>query len=272
MYQLKSEFIMPFPFFPAARPQLKEVSETVNPLDSIIVADSQYTVKIASDFHQIKELLKLRYQVFNVELGDAPADVFGIEHDEFDTTSHHLTVTENSSGKIIGGYRLRTSEMNGFYSAQEFNLNDLPKEILQKSVEIGRACIDAEHRNGKVLFLLWKGLAKYLQKTERRYMFGCCSIFSRNFNDGIRAFRKLEKEGFLHEDLRVSAAKKTVAGGFVSLETDIELPKLFKTYLRIGAKVCSPPVIDADFGTIDFFVIFDSQKINPKYRKMFFEE
>jgi len=29
-------------------------------------------------------------------------------------------------------------------------------------------------------------------------------------------------------------------------------------------------VIDAEFGTIDFFVLCDSQNINEKYRKMFF--
>lgn len=53
-------------------------------------------------------------------------------------------------------------------------------------------------------------------------------------------------------------------------EGDVELPKLFSTYLRIGAKVCSQPILDREFGTIDFFVIFDSLKMNEKYRKMFF--
>ena len=54
------------------------------------------------------------------------------------------------------------------------------------------------------------------------------------------------------------------------LNEKVELPKLFQTYLRIGAKVCSQPVADQEFGTIDFFVIFDSLKMNEKYRKMFF--
>jgi putative hemolysin len=41
-------------------------------------------------------------------------------------------------------------------------------------------------------------------------------------------------------------------------------------YLRIGAKVCGPPMIDHEFGTIDFFVVCDTHQINEKYRRMFF--
>jgi len=270
MYQINSDVIAPIPFFPSARPTGKKIKEKPQFSDSIVVADSHYTVGLACEPRQINELLRLRYQVFNVELGNAPADFFGIEMDEFDATSHHLIVTENASGKIIGGYRIRTAEMHEFYSSNEFNLEDLPKNILRESVEIGRACIASEHRNGKVLFLLWKGLAQYIRQTKKRYLFGCCSIFSTDFADGIRALRQLEKDGFLHENLRVSPKSKTSAGNLQCCDEQIELPKLFKTYLRIGAKVCSPPMLDTEFGTIDFFVIFDSEKINEKYRKMFF--
>ena len=49
----------------------------------------------------------------------------------------------------------------------------------------------------------------------------------------------------------------------------IELPALFNMYLRIGAKVCGPPMIDREFCTIDFFVVFDVTKMNKKYRRMF---
>lgn len=266
MYQINSEVIAPLPFFLSAAKRKKNASF----LDSIIVSDSQYTISVAREQRQITELLRLRYQVFNVELGNAPADFFAVEKDEFDADSHHLIVTENKTGKIIGGYRLRTAEMREFYSAQEFNLNDLPQQVLRQSVEIGRACIAAEYRNGKVLFLLWKGLAQYLRKTNKRYFFGCCSIFSTHYADGIRAFYQLEKDGFMHEEYKVSALKKSVINNFKPNREEIELPKLFKTYLKIGAKVCSAPVLDAEFGTIDFFVIVDSQKINEKYRKMFF--
>ena len=38
---------------------------------------------------------------------------------------------------------------------------------------------------------------------------------------------------------------------------EVKLPRLFSTYLGIGAKVCSPPAIDRRFKTIDFLVMLD---------------
>jgi putative hemolysin len=41
-------------------------------------------------------------------------------------------------------------------------------------------------------------------------------------------------------------------------------------YLRIGARVCGPPMLDDEFGTIDFFVVCDTKQVPEKYRRMFF--
>lgn len=245
---------------------------------NVLVSDARYTIKLAENLFEITELLKLRYRIFKVETGNQTVNFTGIETDEFDPTSHHLIAVENESGRIIGGYRLRTAETNsrelGFYSASEFSLDDLPQEISDQSVEIGRVCIEAEYRNGKVLFLLWKGLARYLLQSEKRFLFGCCSLFSNDLNDGFKAYKQLERGGFMHETLRVSALNSDFFEmenlSFDKTNETVELPKLFTTYLRIGAKVCSQPIIDRQFGTIDFFVIFDSLKMNEKYRKMFF--
>ena len=49
----------------------------------------------------------------------------------------------------------------------------------------------------------------------------------------------------------------------------VELPPLFNMYLRLGARVCGPPMIDHEFGTIDFFVVFDVRSMNERYQKMF---
>jgi putative hemolysin len=42
-------------------------------------------------------------------------------------------------------------------------------------------------------------------------------------------------------------------------------------YLRIGTKVCGPPMIDDEFGTIDFFFVFDREAMTDKCRKTFFD-
>ncbi|MEQ1765518.1 MAG: hypothetical protein ABL984_20485 [Pyrinomonadaceae bacterium] len=66
-----------------------------------------------------------------------------------------------------------------------------------------------------------------------------------------------------------------IANGISFLEdgdddsSKVELPSLFNMYLRLGARVCGPPMIDHEFGTIDFFVVFDVRSMTDKYRRMF---
>jgi putative hemolysin len=55
-----------------------------------------------------------------------------------------------------------------------------------------------------------------------------------------------------------------------SPQRDIELPILFKTYLRFGSKVCGPPAIDREFKTIDYLVLMDIDTLSPRVHRMFF--
>ena len=240
------------------------------------IFSESYSVRIAQTQKEIESALRLRFEVFNIEMAgeDPTADSLGIESDDFDFVCHHLIVIERKTNKTVGTYRLNTLEtagkVGGFYSSSEFSIEDLPPEITAQAVEIGRACIAREHRNTKVLFLLWKGLAAYLKQTKKRYLFGCCSVFSTNSEVGLNAYRQLEKDNFLHPVLRVEPREAKVCPlNPKKVNLPVELPMLFNMYLKIGARVCGEPIIDYDFGTIDFFVIFDLRSLNEKYRQMF---
>ena len=50
----------------------------------------------------------------------------------------------------------------------------------------------------------------------------------------------------------------------------IKLPKLFRTYIRYGAKVCGPPAIDRYFKTIDYLVLLDTAELDRVTRALFF--
>lgn len=245
---------------------------------AIDISEGRFNVRLASTPKEVEAALHLRYQVFNVELGNEPESAFGIESDEFDSTSHHLIATLKDTGEVIGSYRLRTLEMaknaEGFYSSQEFQLEDLPENVLAQSVEIGRACIAKEHRNKSVLFLLWKGLANYILQTKKRYAFGCCSLFTQDYAVGMRAWKQILRDGYLHKTFRVEGQEDysftPQEMEVPELEEELEVPKLFRSYLRIGTKVCSEPVIDRKFKTIDFFVVCDVAKLEKRYLGMFF--
>lgn len=244
------------------------------------ISEGRYIVRFARTPEEIDAALRLRFEVFNLELNEGLDSSFLTERDEdeFDQTCHHLIVVEKLTNVVVGTYRLRTLEMaknaEGFYSSGEFRLEDLPYEVLAQSLEIGRSCIAREHRNTRVLFLLWKGLALYVTKMRKRYLFGCCSLFTLDCSEGKRAAKQLKELNALHPEICVDARETCQCRPEDFLtpnETkEVELPKLFHTYLRIGAKVCGEPAIDRHFKTIDFFVLFDVETIEEKYYQLFF--
>jgi putative hemolysin len=245
------------------------------PLD---IREGRYAVRIAQNRDEVESALRLRYEVFKVELAGAKdtANTARIEFDEYDFKCRHLLVIDHATGETVGTYRLNTIETaldsKGFYSYNEFTIEDLPAEVLRHGIEIGRACVAPAHRNSKVLFLLWKGLANYLKYTGKRYFFGCCSIFTLDEKVGASAYHQLKTAGHFHRNFAVRPRQNEldVTGWNPGVGAPVELPALFHMYLRIGAKLCSTPIVDRDFGTIDLFVVFDASEMNEKYRRLFF--
>ncbi|MEP6900880.1 MAG: GNAT family N-acyltransferase [Actinomycetota bacterium] len=242
-------------------------------------AEGRYLAKLAQTLAEVESALRLRYEVFNIELA-APHDnaVIGLEYDDYDADCKHLIVVDQITGKTVGTYRLNSfqsaHQAQGFYAYNEFSLEDLSIEVLRQSVEVGRACVAREHRNSKVLFLLWKVLLNHLKNSQMRYFFGCCSLFTQNCTVGAKVHQHFEQQGFVHPDIKVRPRGErafSVSEIFPDAEP-VELPALFNMYLKIGVKICGAPAIDREFGTIDFFVVFDLQELSEKYQKMFFRQ
>jgi putative hemolysin len=241
--------------------------------------EGRYELRFARNRQELDAALKLRFEVFNLELGEGLEASFqtGRDLDEFDLACHHLLVVETTEEKVVGTYRVQTGEMaraaNGFYSDGELDMSLLPRSVLEESVELGRACIAREHRNTLVLFLLWKGIAAYMLHNRKRYLFGCCSLTSQDAREGLAVLKLIEEAGQMHPLLKVAprAGFECIAGAMLpGAEIAANIPKLFRTYLRFGAKVCGPPAIDRMFKTIDFLVIFDVADMDGQSRRAFF--
>jgi len=249
-------------------------------LPSQVFEDGHYEVRFARDTEDLDRVLKLRFEVFNLELGEGLDESFesGRDEDEFDAVCHHLMVIDRGSGELVGTYRLQTSEMaaqfQGYYSEQEFRLDQLPESVLGSALEVGRACVAATHRNTQTLFQLWRGLALYVAHNRKRYLFGCSSLTSQNPIEGRAVMALLERRGHLHPELRVDPQPHCACyAEDLALDPDFpaKLPTLFRIYLRHGAKVCGPPAIDRLFKTIDYLVIFDVGAMDPSMFKTYFE-
>lgn len=246
-------------------------------LPTVEIEDSRYVARFAETLEEIEAALKLRFEVFNLELGEGLDTSYrtGRDRDEFDDSCHHLIVIEKTTNRIIGTYRVRTLEMagsaGGFYSASEFDLSRLPFSVLSQSLELGRACIAREHRDRRALFLLWRALARYAVSRRKRFLFGCCSLTSQEPLEGAQLLKQLSASGHMHPAFWVpprSVYECTVGSLENGWPGEVKLPKLFRTYLSIGAKVCGPPAIDRLFKTIDFFVMFDIHQMSARTRKL----
>jgi len=245
-----------------------------------IIKSSRYSVRFARDRNEVNSALKLRFEVFNLELGEGLQESFDskMDVDKYDRQCDHLIVIENETGRIIGTYRMQTSELarkgEGFYTSEEFRLNELPENVLSDAVELGRACIAKEHRNGRVLFLMWKGLAEYIKKMNKRYLFGCCSVMSQDPCEGFAIKNYLSENNYYHPEYFVETTEKYACVATQESDTrkvnDIELPQLFRLYLELGTLVCSPPAIDKNFKTIDFLILLDAENLNEKSKALFF--
>ncbi|MBN1417078.1 MAG: GNAT family N-acetyltransferase [Bacteroidales bacterium] len=245
----------------------------------IYITDKKYIVKLAENFIELDEALKLRFTIFNLELHEGLDSSFLTLRDEdnYDKQCSHMLVIEKVTGNIIGTYRLQTFEHAkrgfGFYSANEFRLQTLGRKILRRAVELGRACIDQDHRNGRVLFLLWKGIAQYMLVHQKRYLFGCCSITSQDPVEGKIYMDFLERHGYVHTRVHTEPTPGYRCYGphlQITPTDNLILPPLMDMYLRYGCKVCGLPAIDREFKTIDFLVFLDIQELKPEIYRLFF--
>ncbi|MEQ9310487.1 MAG: GNAT family N-acyltransferase [Balneolaceae bacterium] len=244
----------------------------------LLIPGHKYSVRIAQNIKEKEEALKLRFDVFNIELGEGleSSYVKEMDEDEYDSQCHHLIVVENSTDKVIGTYRMQDNSMaeagNGFYTQSEFDLTIFPKDLLNNVVELGRACIHLDHRSGRVLYLLWRGLAKYLELSNKRYLFGCCSITSQNPAEGLAVNEFLEKNNHMHSIYHVPVQKEYECINLkntYTFNTEVKLPQLFRLYIDVGVKVCGGPALDKTFKTIDFLILLDKETLSDQSKALF---
>src|SRR6266508_4642515 len=85
-----------------------------------------YRVRLAQSVDDVRRAQRLRFEVFNLELGEglAGSHAIGLDVDPFDAVCDHLIVEQVGTGKVVGTYRVQTgvvaAERIGYYSEREF--------------------------------------------------------------------------------------------------------------------------------------------------------
>ena len=231
-----------------------------------------YECRFARTHRDLDAVERLRYDVFNRELGEGLRESAASARDEdaFDATSHHLMVTHVETGDVVGTYRLLTHELvadrNGFYSESEFDLSVLPPVVLEAGVELGRACVGRGHRGQRILKLLWMGIAAYIAHNGKRFLFGCASMPDCSDASAAAATAALRNAGHMHPTLEVKPRPGFETGPTPPAAGGANLPSLLRAYIALGTRVCSAPARDRAFGTIDYFILLDVEGMAPETR------
>ena len=241
----------------------------------------RYTLLLSNDPALIEGAQRLRYEVFTAEPGfelkdDQHSD--GRDADRFDEFCDHLLVREDRSGELVGCYRMlpppSAIAAGGLYSATEFDVSEL--DALRPSlVEMGRAVVREDHRNGGVVLLMWAGILAYLDRCGYEYVTGCVSVPIQGSPEEVpgahvRAVRDTVRRRHASE-YAVRPHRPVVIDGKGLDDIDpparVTLPPLMRGYLRLGAQVCGDPAHDPDFGVGDFPALLDKRRADVRYLK-----
>ena len=232
-----------------------------------------YLLGFASSDRCLEAVLRLRFEVFNVELGEGLADAVrtGLDRDKFDEQMTHLVLADRETHRIVGTYRIQTVQQayageHGLYAAGQYDMSGLAP-YADEAIELGRACLASDHRSLKAILTLWKGLGAFMNLYDQHYLFGCSSITSTDPDDGWRAMKTIRAKKYLHDSLMLPVLPELSCGDPQrefddDLGDALKLPKLFRTYMHLGAQVVSEPAIDREFGTVDFLILMDGRQVH----------
>ncbi len=237
----------------------------------------RYTLLLSTDPALIDAAQRLRHDVFTTEPGFALAGASdGRDADRFDEFCDHLLVREDNTGELVGCYRMLPPPgaiaAGGLYTATEFDVTGL--DALRPSlVEMGRAVVRDDHRNGGVVLLMWAGILAYLDRCSYDYVTGCVSVPVEDSDipgrqiRGVRDF-VLRRHAAPQEYTVHPYRPVTVDGkGLDAIEPParVTVPPLMRGYLRLGAQVCGEPAHDRDFGVGDFPALLDKRRADTRY-------
>ena len=136
---------------------------------TVLLRTDTIEVKLATTFAEIDAAMRLRFEVFNLELQEGLLVSYdrGYDTDAYDTYCDHLIVKDLPTGKVVGTYRLLRQSVAkrhiGFYSENEFELTKL-KALPGELLELGRSCVAHSHRNATTVARLWHAIIEYARQ------------------------------------------------------------------------------------------------------------
>jgi len=264
--------------------------------DYLVWTEKNYEVYICPTIHItniIKEIGRLREITFR-EIGEGTNK--STDLDAYDIYYQHLFIWDIDAKMIVGAYRIGKGDdifysygKKGFYTYKLFKISSQFVPVLRQSLELGRSWIRKEYQQRPLpLFLLWKGILKYLiDNPKYKYLIGPVSIsntfskFSkslivnfiyRNHFDAEMAQmvkpRKQFKVDFSKIDADILTASSSSLKNLDSLISEIEtshikVPVLLRQYIALNAKIICFNIDPKFSDCLDGFLVLDLESVPP---------
>lgn len=239
-----------------------------------------YQVKTINHPEELAQVLSLRFEVFFREFSTQKVtfSLFPYDVDMHDFICDHLIVKDKAEDKVVACYRLLASntdkKIKRFYSEGEFQIKELLNAPGNK-LELGRACVHKDYRNGAVISLLWKGLLDYAKQADTRYMFGCSSINRKDFENLPQIMAYLEKQDSFINDFNIGVQPKYKMK--FKIEGNAEegpvgnkaMGSLMHMYIMAGAKMGRVLAYDSEMDCLDMFTLMDMKNLPPSFKRRF---
>lgn len=235
-----------------------------------------FVVKLAETRSELDDVYRLRYEELLLYYNQNNVNDDGIFIDEYDSLCDHLICYDVVNEQVAGTYRLVLEEhikdIGCFITESEYDISKLKSKRI---LELGRAVVRQEYRNGSVIKLLWRGLIKYANLYNIKYMFGTGSFQGVNPDEYAHALSYIYYNHLSPQDVRAYARKNSRELNMVPKEEiDLrkvkqQLPALIKGYIKVGATFGEDVFIDNDFNSVDVFVLLDVDQVNPRILKRF---
>jgi len=209
----KKTYMLANPFQKASKLLSAEAIKIKKPIKKIVTAKSKelYITEINKLRKASGKLLESKnYEVFFANAKDIPNLLHeigrlreitfrgvgegtnkAIDLDKYDKYYYHLILWDSQEKRLVGAYRMGLGKeiyknfgINGFYIQTLFRIEPELHQMMQNTIEMGRAFIIDEYQQKPMpLFLLWKGIVHVtLRYPEYKYLMGGVSI-SNQFSD-----------------------------------------------------------------------------------------
>lgn len=255
-----------------------------------------YCFKHQTDSAVMREVGRLRELTFR-SVGEGSGKVRDI--DIYDRLYDHILLWDDEEMEIVGAYRMsptaRLHQTNELYTQTLFSFEQLPKQVLEQGLELGRSFVQPKYWGKRSLDYLWQGIGAYLkQHPNIRYLLGAVSI-SNDLTGPAKASLVRFYQGYFGNksnwveaklpyqpspELGVHFTGLDYASEFVELKAYLKqqgcnVPTLYKQYAELcesGGTQFLSFNRDPDFcDCIDGFVLVDIKRMKQAKKERYLE-